>query len=313
MMRSVWLLLGFLCCSLVQAEPPQSPDAQQWLVKMIRAAAIQNYQGVIVLGDQKYWDSFLVRHAQLGGIEYEWVEQLTGSPKLSVRHGDEVFCGHAETLSQHHHPLKNPLRPQATLTAANTSYLFEQVDTQRIAGRWTQKIAIIPQDEFRYAVNLWLDLETALLMRSEILDGKKVLIRAQFAQLDFNNILTSDSFIPAVSGHELKLHTTDATAVEQVAWTPQWLPQGFQLKFAEQHGEKIRLLYFDGLVSFSIFMEPVNADSSSLQKRWGATGAVVQSTEQAGQHKQITVVGELPLATLAKIAQSITFNEYLDH
>lgn len=306
MKRWVWLLLGVLYLPLAQANSATAAEAQQWLNKMLQAAAGQNYQGVVVLGNEKHWDSYTVRHALLAGVEYEWVEQLSGTPRLSVRHGEALFCGHTETLNHHHHPLKNPLRPQSTLLADHLAYDFKLAGTHRVAGRWAQKINIQPHDEWRYRVNLWLDLETALLLRTEIVDQQQVLVRAQFAQIDFSAELDESAFIPHLSGHDLILQSPTETIAEAVGWQPQWLPAGFQLKLAQQHEQGVRLLYFDGLASFSVFIESAAAPAAALKKRWGATGAVVQLVEQEEQTVQVTAVGELPLQTLKKVAQSIT-------
>lgn len=307
-----WLLVGLLGLPVAQAGSIHSPaDAQWWLAKMLQAATGQSYQGTIVLGNQQHWDSYNVRHALLDGVEYEWVEQLSGTPKLSVRHGEALFCGHTETLSHHHHPLKNPLRPQASVLSEQLAYDFQLAGNERVAGRWAQKVKILPQDEWRYGINLWLDLETALLLRTEIIAQQQVLLRAQFAQIDLTNELDVSAFSPTLSGHQLTLQTTLATETPTSKWQPSWLPAGFKLKYAQQHEQGMRLLYFDGLASFSLFVENTESNASMVQKRWGATGAVVHTLEQKGQHWQVTAVGELPLQTLKKVAQSMLFVEGL--
>ena len=142
-------------------------------------------------------------------------------------------------------------------------------------------------------------------MRSDLLDERqRVLERIQFAQVTIGQPADTDAFsadlpwqsLPAPQGYEQAL----------VSWRPFWLPDGFTLLAAAEHDDTIRLLYADGLAAFSVFIDAQTDLFSSLDRRWGATSAVVRlvQNDQAGA-RRVTAVGELPAATLEKIIQSV--------
>lgn len=316
MIRRGWLWLTLFASIWAHAE--HSHEAHQWLAKMLQATSAQNYQGIVVTGNQQRWDSYQISHAHINGEEFEWVEQLTGPSKLAVRRQDVLFCGHTEAQHREHRPLQNPLRPRALLPLDNRAYQLQLGRTGRVAGRLAQQINIQPTDHDRYAMNLWLDAETAVLLKTEVLADNDVLVRAQFASIDFEPRLTEESFIPIMAGHSLTIVPKEQQIDAAVSWLPQWLPVEFNLKFAQQQNDgQIRLLYFDGIASFSIFIEDAAerspaVEQKTVQKTWNATSAVVLTTGQGEQVKKITAVGEVPAETLARVAQSIaavTFKE----
>lgn len=312
MLRTAWLIVGLLCSLSIQADEVKA-SVIDWLGKMQQAAVSLNYQGVVVLGNQQRWDSYQIRHAFIDEQEYEFIEQLSGQPQQSIRHNNTLLCIHSESLGRHL-PLKNPLHPQASLLNTDFPYRFILGKPQRVAGRTALQIMIRPMQEDRYGANLWLDEETGLLLRSELLDQQQVLVRAQFVQLEMNAPLTQAAFVATESGHSISLERSNFIAEpSNPRWLPSWLPEGFKLQSVHVNNEQAtRLLYFDGLVSFSVFVDAAQQSAAILEQQWSATAAVVLEVNQNEETKRVTAVGELPLPTLKKIAQSMQLQELVD-
>ena len=293
----------------VQASELTMKQPAQWLNAMHAALQQQNYQGVIVYGMNNRWDSLAITHANIDGEEYERLEILTRKPKERLRHGAQVTCHH-EPTAKPHSALTNPLAVNIPQPNEEFSYQFSLGKSARIAGRMAQELRIQPQDRERFAMSLWLDKETALLLRLDILDDERnVLERAQYAQISLGKEAPAEAFVSQLPGHEIAAEAPKGPAkIEWVAWNPSWLPTGFKLTFAAQQAGVVRLMYSDGLAAFSIFVDDTHGRVPEIERQWGATHAVLAAS-QTPTKKRITAVGELPAATLKKIAHSMLYLE----
>lgn len=98
---------------------------------------------------------------------------------------------------------------------------------------------------------------------------------------------------------------------------PAWLPSGFALQsYNEVSGsegrQEERLTFSDGLSSFTVFVDRVENDlGPDLTRRWHATSATVRHTRSNMGDFRISVVGELPVVTVSKIAESVTLVDQL--
>lgn len=301
-----WLGLALLAFSIANVQADQNDQiARHWLERMSEAAHSQNYEGVIVYGDPKHWDSFFIRHANIAGTEYEHLKQLTGAEIELLRRGDEVSCSHIEGHQQHHAVLNNPLRTVVPHANLNNYYDFLLGDRQRIAGRDARQIVLLPKDEHRFGISLWLDENSALLLRSDLFNFKRqVLERAQFAQIEIGEPIAAEEFTSTLPVHPL-LNSLSQADIQAVSWQPTWLPVGFKITAATEQDGAVRIMYGDGLAVVSIFIDEIAGAVPVIQHQWGATSAVVRRVETAAGVRRVTAVGELPVTTLLTIMQSV--------
>ena len=90
------------------------------------------------------------------------------------------------------------------------------------------------------------------------------------------------------------------------AWQVAWVPQGFA--FAGQRklaNGQTMLMYTDGLTTFSIFIEPTTSFIPEGVGQRGATLAYMSRLVLKDTNYRVSVVGEIPVAAAAKIAQNI--------
>ena len=325
------LLLKILCASVLlitaQAQASQtatqSLDARGWLDRMSHAFKEQNYRGVLIYGDNQHWETLQITHGVMNGVEYERLLHLTGEPREVIRKGHDITCihpgEHVVRLSSHQNPLSKEFVHQSG--EIDSYYQLGVEPGERIAGRETQRVLVAPQDNYRYGYRLWLDQTSGLLLRSDLVDQQgKVLERFQFAEVEIGEAIPAKDFDPQSSGHRVAAHLMGHEVEESSAqtrdWQLGWVPRGFmeaasQVQRTETSGKTkgalATLMYTDGLAAITLFVDKADGqqDMPGMSQQWGVTAAVVRYlTTDSGRYR-VTVVGEVPLMTVEKIAASV--------
>jgi len=310
----------FLCVMLcllgqsVWAGSTESDQAAAWLDRMSHAVKETDYQGVLVFGGSHAWQTLSVSHMVVEGIEYEKIVHLTGEPREIVRVGHETTCTHPGDHAVRSHSasvggLADTIRDN--ISQIQRHYNLNVTGKNRVAGRAAVSIDVISKDAYRYDHRLWLDEETGLLLRSDLLGKHQhVLERYQFAHIEIGKRLPFSEFDASGRGHRIAPHLESSmthNAQSDLAWQPQWVPAGFSQTARDQKNQRISAMYTDGLAAFSVFVESaIGEPMPDMNNRWGAISAVVVNQSHAGQLYRITLVGELPLSTARKIAHSVS-------
>lgn len=309
-------LLG--CWLLLAASLASAGDARSWLDRMSHAFKEQSYQGVLIYGDARRWETMAVSHAVHDETEYEKLVHLTGEPREVIRRGHAISCTHpGDHAVRLGGTASNPLALDAWRKLGDIEgwYRLSLAGQDRIAGRAAKIVRVIPKDQHRFGYDLWLDEKTALLLRSDLVrhDGT-VLERLQFAQIDTDVNPPIDDFEPQQAHHHVAKHLDESVAgavdTDVATWLPAWLPSGFAQVNSERSSDEAKahiatVMYTDGLAAVSVFVDQINLDSGALQRQWGATSAVVRTLVVQGTPYRITVVGEVPMVTAQRIAHSV--------
>ena len=127
-------------------------------------------------------------------------------------------------------------------------------------------------------------------------------------------LIPDDLLEAGISGRALTWHIGDANAVqaevaqEPMVWKVAWLPEGFMMADQAEGpmptgGTPVKQMVFtDGLASLSVFIEPLGdhepLDGLSTMSALNAYGLILE------EH-QVTVVGEVPPATVEAVARSV--------
>lgn len=294
----------------------EAQEALSWLQRMMVAAHQLNYHGVLVYGDQHRWNSLSLDHAWIDGVEYERLVQLTGQAREVVRHGGETYLFYPEhTSASHPTALRNPLLGFSHVERFMQHYKARLGHRERIANRIVQSVWIEPIDEYRYPIILWLDQETGLMLRLDLVNqAHQLLERIQFASIHIGTNRTVADFELVESVKPLLAHTHQVVIPVSTEQSPlQWLalPEGFQLvsTLVGQEGIIRRWLFSDGLATFSIFVEQAGGDTIEMSKRLGLTSVLVKVLPASASHYRVTLVGEVPLETLQYVASNLVYVE----
>lgn len=298
----------------------QTPaDARAWLNRMSHAFKELDYQGVLIYGDTQQWETLSITHGVMNGVEYERLYHLTGESREVVRKGHDITCihpgEHVVRLTQN--PLAQGFVNQTS--AIDAYYHLSMEPGDRIAGRDTQQIIVSPRDAYRYGYRLWLDQESGMLLRSDLINQQgTVLERFQFAEIRIGEPLAASEFEPQSSGHRVASHIAgheSKSSLTNQGWHLGWLPRGFmnaasQLRDSSNptpEGALATLMYTDGLAAITVFVDDAGQQEPMpvMSQQWGVTGAVVKYLKTNDTTYRITVVGEVPLPTVEKIAMSV--------
>lgn len=316
---AAWAALLF--SSALQAE--ETP--RQWLDDMNEAFSTLSYDGVFSYFGGDDLASLRVVHMLVDGERRERLVHLNGAPREIVRRGDEVVCivqpGDALLDIEESIPSGPFARSFVRrYDRISENYGLSFVGEDRVADRAAVRVAVSPRDDDRYGYRLWLDQETRMLLRSELIDGDgRPLEIFQFNQIHFGESVDPDMLEPDGRDGSLVTHLTLATkqpqtvSREDVAWSVGWLPSGFSMAAADIRRAPSSLkaidtlMYSDGLAAFSVFVEDMpDSGAASMVSRNGATVAVTHRVSGSRDHPYlVTLVGEIPTPTAKRIARSV--------
>ncbi len=314
---------GLLGAALLWCLPPglaaAADRAEQLVLRALEAGRLLDYDGVFVYQRESALDAMRLIHRGSGGSETERLISLSGPAREVVRAGNRVTCTFADdkaVMVEKRQPRDllafGMSRPVATLAAV---YEFQLDDNDRVAGRATQVVQILPKTHDRYGYRLWIDAATHLLLKSMVLDyDGRALEQVQFAQIAIGGPITDDLLMPEVNGVDFTWYTHEdpapaAIGVEAGDWQVGWLPPGFEMHNEQtQHMLASKLLvqhfvYSDGLATVSVFIEELQASTAPIQG-YSSMGAV-NAFSRIAENFQITVVGEVPQSTVRQIAIAI--------
>ncbi|MGD8910541.1 MAG: MucB/RseB C-terminal domain-containing protein [Chromatiales bacterium] len=293
------------------------PSARFWLERMMHAVRHLNYQGTFIYLHDNQLETMRIVHAVENNRVRESLISLNGHPREVIRDDDLVTCVFPESnrVSVDRRPPSDKflnLLPQ-DLAQLEQHYSFHLLDRTRIANHQAQIVTIAPKDRLRYGYRFYLDADTALPLKSDLLNERgEVLEQIMFTDLEVGKAEINDIY------HRKSLFTyrlqNNAEAGESLSddtvsrWDFQRLPSGFKLTIKHylpdpQGSVPIEQYVFsDGLGSLSVFVESADRDDGlSGASRLGAINAWGGRV----QGYQVTAVGEVPAVTLLGVVQGM--------
>ena len=309
---------------LVWAVSAQAGTVDKWLMRINDAALNLNYHGIFVYAYDSRLESMRVIHRVDKGVVRERIYSLNDAPREIIRDAGQVWCyvperniGVHEFRETSKQSFPNILPQRLSRLGDNYELILGRVG--RIAGRTTQQILILPLDNYRYGYALWSDQETGLLLKATLVDNNRNPIEQyMFTQIEIGTSIPDSALLPLTSKENLKWFGVENVgnepqyaAVENPSWKVGSVPEGFKVSRQIKRMSPIRkrmmehYVYSDGLAAVSVFIEMVG-DNTYPQingiSRMGAVHAFGHAQE--GYH--ITVVGEVPSATVDMIGMSVS-------
>lgn len=298
-------------------------DVDYWLDRMVRAIETLSYRGTLVHMRDGHVDTLQIVHsADQGGIR-ERIVSIDGPPREVLRDGKQVrvLLGGDQSMIVEGGIGSRllPNLPPNRMSRPILAYRMAFGDSERVAGLYARVLEIRPRDQFRYGHRFWLEEKTGMLLRSALLDHEgNYLQQLTFVSIELGVPIADSEFEPELSvsdALEIKMgpaeQTTagDKTELARPSWVPRMLPDGFRLASVSrglnsQGREFEHLLFSDGLASFSVYIKAAQPEDGPESERIDAIGAVHVFTGQLDDHR-VTVVGEVPSATVAFVAQQL--------
>lgn len=309
-----WLLV--FCALLTQSVVADSIDS--WLDKMGQASQQQNFKGTLVIRQSDTMQAIRVKQGVAKDGSWQTLESLTGEDQTIIRQNNKVTTIFpAKKLITISDELKGsfdkgPLHPALPYNrnALKDLYDLEIGGESRIANKTTQIIKMTPHDQHRYGYIFWLDQQSGLLLKCDLLDEKgNILEQLMYSEVELLTEAPENSIdLNALKTYRVVRFMDEQDIIEE-SWLASQLPEGFKLvrtvRISNQSNAApaYHMVYSDGMASVSVFVEqrktmdkpvlglssmgPVNAYSSFMDEAY------------------VTAIGEVPSATVQMIAESI--------
>ena len=312
---ALFLLLVSLNTSALAAE---TESAKLWLEQLSKSLRELNFTTsfVVVKNNQAepyHWLHGIGENSQ----ELEIFSRLNGPRRDILRQGDIVSYiePEQEPYSIISQSVQSPIPTifRGDFSHLEDNYRFISVGRSRVLGRVAQLVRIVAKDKYRFSYWLWLDQQTGLLLKMAILTRQGLLLeQIQFTHIEVSEQL-SESLVQFQSTELpeiIKLNNQQKNRV--LAWKVDWLPQGFAVIKSNQHnlnshnqGENKAvefMLFSDGLVEISVY---VNLSQENFRAPEYASDGATMVFNHIVQGIEVGIVGDIPLATAKKIAESI--------
>lgn len=291
--------------------PVMAPGAL--LQQMNQASQTLDYEFSFVSVSKQGVDSLRYRHAVFEKHRLAQLLLMDGPRREIVQRDNEIsfFEPGLEpfTLSGDHIVDSLPSIVYADFERLAQFYDFIPVGRTRVADRLCEVVRVVARDGTRYGYVLWIDADTKLPLRADLLDRDGEALE-QFRVI---SLIVDPQLQTLMQGLEkvslpplLAMPVTEKTDFD---WAPRWLPDGVTEASRSRRtvpGINVPIetrLYTDGLFSFSVNISQAEQGGAERLIR---TGRRTIHTETRN-NKDITVVGELPPATAKRIADSVTF------
>ena len=298
--------------------PLPTQEAQGWLSRISAAANERSYRGTMVFSAEGVVSSSRVAHYCDGKQFLERVEALDGRQQRVYRHNHQVHTVWPQervvVVERRDAPVGLVSIRRAVEPVALRSYTLHAQDRQRVAGRMAQVLVLRPVDEWRFAQRLWADVETGLLLRSDVLDPQsRVLESSSFSEIEVGaSVVTPAALLDGMKPEGYKEMSSPNRVVDlgSEGWSVRQPVPGFELmgclkrpRHGTDRGHVLQAVFSDGLSFVSVFIEPFDAGrhTQALAAGLGATGTLMR---REGPH-WLTVMGDVPRHTLERFLRAI--------
>ena len=314
---------------LAQAAEPAAAassgaEARNWLQRIQSAAGQRNYQGTLVVSTGSSMSSARLAHYCEGSQYYERIDMLDGQPRRVYRHNEQVLtlwpAAKMARLEQ-----RDAVALFPAVLSGSAEQLFERYDMLaegpgRVAGHDVAVFLLRPRDDQRFAQRLWAEKASGLLLRADVLapDGR-VLESAAFSDVTIGIKSQPESVLAPMrklEGYRVVRSAPQRTGLEAEGWRLAAPVTGFKpISCVKRNldvgadGERtstvevLQTIYSDGLTHVSIFIEPLRAERHRAgAAAFGATHTLMQPL---GTQHWVTVMGDVPMATLRQFAAAL--------
>jgi len=297
-------------------------DSTDWLMKINNAAAKISFSGTFVYVHDGKVDAMEVTRRIKDGMMEERLYSLNGSAREVIRGMNKVWCYIPDenvVVNDQRQMVESgfPRILPGDYEQLKVHYTFAEGETDRIADRLAHQLKVVPNDSYRYGYSLWADMETGLLLRSDLIDMENQIVEQyMFVDIDIGGEISDAQLAPVSANDDLQLFANNspiATPAESSDWELTQIPNGYQLsnhikRMSPMDASEVEhLVYTDGLSTVSVFIKEAREGQSHMSgiSRMGA----VHAFRVTVNNFRITVMGEVPAVTVKYLAQGVVYNK----
>jgi sigma-E factor negative regulatory protein RseB len=317
-------VLAFLGCGpcLAQAVAAE-PSISSWLVRTHEASRQRAYAGTFVVSSGGSMASAKIWHVCDGTQQMERVEALTGAPRSTFRHDDQVVTFLPESkvaVAQKRDALASfPGLLKSSAMDIGNFYLLKEKGSERVAGFDADVVYLTPKDSWRYGYRVWSEKKTGLVIQLQTLDlDGRVMEQSAFSELQLDAPVDMGKLTELMNntaGYRVVHPEVQKVDPHAEGWSMRHLPAGFKpmVCYKRPSGlgqasgrtdSAIQWVFSDGLATVSLFAEPFNVTRHVREGVLDGLGATHTLTRRI-KDWWITAVGEVPPATLTFFAEAL--------
>ncbi|WP_025819578.1 MucB/RseB C-terminal domain-containing protein [Shewanella marina] len=304
------LLFAVLLSHVAYAQEELS--AKAWLDNMSQALRDKQFKYSLVQLQADHIRPLIYLHGLVDGQGVAFLEHLNGPPKNAVRVGDTVtFIEHdqpAYSVHTNRIPGVFPAAFAGNIDELAKGYQFVLGGRSRIAGRPGQMIRIIPQEDDRYSYQVWLDMDSFLPLRYDMLSQQRQLIE-QILAIELVVLKSPPELLIEAEKQEWPPVVQQEKRHDGQNWQFKWLPEGFKVMTRDHHklistGNAVEYIALsDGIANISVYV--ARAGSTPLPSELMTRNGLSMVSERVG-NAEVVAVGRVPAVTLTKLAKSLT-------
>src|SRR5690554_3339914 len=234
---SAWAGLSFALFAFVMFDTAHAQDAREWLARMNRAVEELNYEGTFVHVRGNYSETLHIIHRNHNGRISERLVSRDGAGREFIREEDVVKV----ILPEQRLVVIEARKDEGRLASALPNYCAELEPHYdftlgrgtRVANRPVNVVSIKPKDEYRYGYTLYLDRETAMPLKSLLLNERdEVIEQIVFTQIQISDFIPASALHPGIDTQDFELleaevpQQADAVPISAPEWRAS-MPPGF--------------------------------------------------------------------------------------
>ena len=327
----VLLLAPFLMAHSDELPVTQAPQTgatarstSEWLLRMYQASRRRAYIGTLVVSTEGQMASSRIWHVCDGERQFERVESLSGTPRSTFRHNDQVITfspqskiavtEKRESLGLFPHLL------EASNAVIERSYTARPAGVERVAGFEADVVLLEASDRYRFSYRVWSERRTGLVVKLQTLhlDGR-VMEEVAFSELQLDAPVSMSKLAQMMSnttGYKVQSPEVAKTSAQAQGWQLKTPVSGFQAVSCylrprggepRTDGGTLQWIFSDGLATVSIFIESYDRRRHIRDglAAMGATHTLAQRRHDPSGDWWLTIVGEVPVQTLEAFARGL--------
>lgn len=306
----------FLVLTAASAGAEDAADVQPLLAQMTSAMRDLDYEGSFIYEHDGQVDTLRVFHVG-GDNERERLVSLNGARREVVRNSRSITSvqpNQTPTVfsADNHNRRLLPLVPEMRVEEMQKNYILRLVGEDRVAGFSAQVIDVQAKDKYRYSYRLWLEKNSHLLLRSTLLDADQhSLQQLMFVALNIGaHIGEMELALSEIPAKTIAAQAQEVPSATTFEWKLGELPAGFNMNARRRPADAVapgteHLLLSDGIATVSVYLEPVATAPGVLMQERVSRGVLNVFVRNLNGY-QVTVLGEVPAATVEKIAIALS-------
>jgi sigma-E factor negative regulatory protein RseB len=314
-------------------EPLPAPQPQpgattrstsEWLLRMYQASRRRAYIGTLVVNTDGQMASSRIWHVCDGERQIERVESLSGTPRSTFRHNDQVitFSPQSKTAVRERRDSLGlfPHLLGASNAAVEQFYAARPIGVERVAGLEADVVTLQASDRYRFSYRVWSERRTGLVIKLQTLHPEgRVMEEVAFSELQLDAPVSMSKLTQMMSdtsGYTVQSPELEKTSAQAQGWRLKSPVSGFQAVscYLRPRGAEARAgaatlqwVYSDGLATVSIFIETYDHRRHVQDglATMGATHTLAQRRQEPSGDWWLTIVGEVPVQTLEAFARGL--------